>query len=161
MSVLLFDKNSKLLKEKFPHLALELKEPGHTGVEFEVIQSKTGLPVARVIRNNRRVFLNSPYDPVSEADRWLGSLEEKKDDYLLVGGSGFLYHLKALSGRRNFKRIIVYEPCREVFLSCLHEVDWEPLLKGLDFLLVVGDAHQDNAQLLIDYLGASYFGDLK
>lgn len=158
---MLFDKNSKLLKEKFPHLALELKEPGHTGVEFEVIQSKTGLPVARVIRNNRRVFLNSPYDPVSEADRWLGSLEEKKDDYLLVGGSGFLYHLKALSGRRNFKRIIVYEPCREVFLSCLHEVDWEPLLKGLDFLLVVGDAHQDNAQLLIDYLGASYFGDLK
>lgn len=147
--------------QKFPHLVQELQQTGQSETDIEIVQSKTGEPVARAERGGKRLFLNSSYNPQIEADRWVDNLNKNPNSCLILCGLGFLYHLKALSKRSSFKRIVIYEPCREIFLACLHEVDWEQLLTGFNFLLLVGKENKLNADMTVNHLGSDYFSSLE
>jgi hypothetical protein len=159
---LLYHKNREALVQKFPHIGPELEQTegriGAVEIKLEMVKSKTGHPVARIWRDGRQIFLNSPYDPELETDLWLDTIKPNQDECLIIFGAGFLYHLRALNRVRNSLRIVVYEPSPEILLACLREVDWEPLLSGSNFLLITGIDYQFNVMQIFQYMGYDFFG---
>lgn len=147
------EKNRRLLGRKFPYLFKEIDQNGAAEeIEVEVTRSKTGLPVARVNRMNRRLYLNSVYDPEAEAGRWIDSRVRPETECLVICGGGFLYHLKALLQRGIYKKIIVYEPSPVILRSCLQAIDLDQFPKG-DYLLLTGINTELNTGLIMQYLG--------
>jgi hypothetical protein len=71
----------------------------------EIRTSKTNLPVPVV----NRKCLHSTYDPVSEAGKWIETLElnQTEDVCYVIGGIGFGYHVKELAKRVPPHRLIV------------------------------------------------------
>ena len=150
---MLFEKNKNLLKKRFPFLVNELSRRSIEGITLEVEMCKTGLPVARVNQAGRKVYLNSPYDPELDAQRWAtNQIGATTSGNIVVCGGGFLYHIKALLGQKKFDKIIVYEPSRAVFQACLQEIDLEPIC-GPDVLLLVGE----NFEQIGIFLGNDFF----
>jgi hypothetical protein len=148
----LFEKNMAIIAKRFPHLVKWLTDDtGNEGTEVEVLQSKTGLPIPRLSRDGQRVFLNSSYDPELEADRWLTSLVDEQHKGLLIYGSGFLYHLRAVLQAKKFTKVVCYEPSVKVLRSCLAVIDFEELLQ-YDWLLLGGTSYVENIENMNLYL---------
>ncbi|HEX3047063.1 MAG TPA: 6-hydroxymethylpterin diphosphokinase MptE-like protein [Bacillota bacterium] len=147
-----YQNNLRIVKARFPHLLPLLKEANQT-VTFEIQPSKTGVPVARVNQGQRKLWLNSVYNPEAEAERWAETLTERTSNArtLILCGSGFLYHLKAIVSRRRFDKIVCYEPNPLILRAVMEEVDLEEL-REVDFLWISGVDHPRNAQLTSEYL---------
>ena len=83
----MYRKNKDLVKARFPYLKLDDKNHS-LGTDIDILitvsQSKTGLPVAQVTRNNHRVFLNSSYDPELDARRWIQHNLDSEAGHLIL-----------------------------------------------------------------------------
>ncbi len=135
----MFNKNMDLVKKRFPQVYQELlKETADPDLIIEVSQSRTGLPVASVTRNGRKLYLNSPYDPELDARRWAENNRTETSGSCILCGSGFLYHLKALLETASYQKIIVYEPNIEIIKACMQVIDWEPLCVNDQWMLLTG-----------------------
>lgn len=147
-----YQNNLRIVKTRFPHLLPMLKEANQTAT-LEIQLSKTGVPVARVNQDQRKLWLNSIYNPEAEAERWAEKLLERNLEArtLILCGSGFLYHLKAITSRRRFAKIVCYEPDPLILRATMEEVDLEEL-REVDFLWIGGKDHPRNAQLTSEYL---------
>ncbi len=153
---MIFDKNRDLLAKRFPFLREELAGPMDGIIKLETELSKTGLPVAKVYRGDRKVYLNSPYDPELDARRWASNQSISETGSLLVCGGGFLYHLKALLERDNFQKIIVYEPCAAIFKACMQAIDLAPFLASQKLLLLTGADYDQCIQEMTKFLGMDF-----
>ncbi len=135
----MYRKNKDLVKERFPYLKLDDKNHSlGTDIDVTVSQSKTGLPVAQVTRNNHRVFLNSSYDPELDAKRWIQHNLDSKADHLILYGAGFFYHAKALLDSGIIQKLVIYEPSPLILETAMHEIDLAPLFGYDNFLLLTG-----------------------
>lgn len=154
---MLFEKNQNFLNKRFPFLVNQLFGPSTEEITLEVEMSKTGMPVARVNHGGRKVYLNSPYDPELDAQRWADNqTKETASGNILVCGGGFLYHVKALLDRNKFDKVIVYEPSPAIFQACLQEIDLEPVC-GPNLLLLVGEDFEDFYKRIGKFLGNDFF----
>ncbi|NLY74095.1 MAG: DUF115 domain-containing protein [Firmicutes bacterium] len=147
---MIYEKNLNYIKAKYPHLLKELKgKPDSNGITLEINSSRNGLPVARIIKDQRKVYLNSAYDPELEAERWVERHAGDKSALIFCGG-GFLYHLKAVLRLGCYQRVVCYEPSPAILKACLHEVDLSEI-KG-DYLLLAGNNYGECAGLVSQYL---------
>lgn len=143
--------------KRFPFLINQLSGPSTEEITLEIEMSKTGLPVARMNRAGRKVYLNSPYDPELDAQRWAANQTgETASSNILVCGGGFLYHIKALLNLGKFDKIIVYEPSRAVFQACLQAIDLEPVC-GPNVLLLAGTDFKEFHKQIGIFLGNDFF----
>lgn len=100
----------------------------------EIRIAKGGLPIPVVDRK----CLHSPYDPVTEAARWVESLAMKPDEnvYYVVGGLGFGYHLTELLKLIPAERITVIEKDLSLLASAL--ANCPPEIFPAGFRLILG-----------------------
>lgn len=147
----IYEKNMKFINDRFPHLLKELTgKPANNRIHLETSRSRTGLPIARLTKDQRKIHLNSAYDPELEAGRWVERRAGNVKGALILCGGGFLYHLKAVLKLGRYQRVVCYEPSPSVLKACLQEVDLSGI-KG-DYLLLTGDAYSECANLISQYL---------
>ncbi|MCM3389087.1 DUF115 domain-containing protein [Ureibacillus chungkukjangi] len=81
-------------------------------IEFNVAESRNGLPIIEAVIDGKALLLHSKYDPVKEAERFIDSMKEKIEaaDHILFYGAGMGYHIKAFFERYPEKIASVYEP---------------------------------------------------
>lgn len=147
-----YEKNLKLISARFPFLLKELNTATkNPNLIIETVSSKTGPPVARIVKNGRQIYLNSPYNPELEAERWAERHAADGKSALFIFGGGFLYHLKAMLKKGCYKKVVCYEPSPELLKECLHKVDLTGL-QNCDFLLVTGGNYTEVTGLISEYL---------
>lgn len=146
-----YEKNYNLIKVKYPYLIKELNgTAANNDLKLETSHSRRGMPVLRVTRKERRIFLNSPYDPVLEAERWAERRGGNAKGALILCGGGFLYHLRALIKQGHYQKVVCYEPSPAILKDCLHEIDLTEI-KG-DYLLLTGNNYDECVNLIGEYL---------
>ena len=147
---MIYEKNLNYIKAKYPHLLKELNgKPDSNGITLEINSSRNGLPVGRVIKDQRKIYLNSAYDPELEAERWVERHAGDKNALIICGG-GFLYHLKAVLRLGCYQRVVCYEPSPAILKACLREVDLSEI-KG-EYLLLTGNNYSECVGLVSQYL---------
>ena len=148
-----FEKNLQYIRGRYPHLIKEIEgQGGASEVRVEICRSKNGLPVARLVKENRSIYLNSIYDPELEAKRWAARFADDPHSVLVLCGGGFLYHLKEILNTDKFKKVVCYEPCPEILKACLQEIDLESVIGNKDVLLVAGVNQEQNIYNIGRYL---------
>jgi hypothetical protein len=147
----IYEKNIKFISDRYPYLLKELNEKSaKDGTDLEICRSRTGLPVLRVTKGERKVYLNSAYDPELEAKRWAERRSGNEKGSLILCGGGFFYHLKAILNLGGYQRIVCYEPSPVILKASLQEMDLSEI-KG-DFLLLTGNNYNECANLVSQYL---------
>lgn len=137
-----FERNLKILRERFPSVAVQLDRIQSYGTNHsvnssgvvEVSESVEG-PVITVDGQP----LDHPSKPKSGADSWvvraISSLDLRGSGSLVVVGFGGGYHLESIVQRYD-GRLIACEPSLEAFKGALRNRDLTELLHKLDKLFV-------------------------
>ncbi len=147
-----YQKNMKFIKKRFPHL-LPFLEANQEKEEIEVLSSKTGLLVARMKREDSKIYLNSFYNPEGEAKRWAEGLREDDHSCLIICGGGYFYHIKEILACNYFEKVICYEPNLGILRSCLTNRDLAEILSNPQFFLISSMEHKQNIKLMNHFLG--------
>lgn len=92
--------------------------------------AKNGQSIIAIRDEHWETWLNSRYNPELEASRWAESLrsEVEQKDNLLIFGFGFGYHADAVMRAFPDKKLFIYEPDLDVFLTAIERIDLRPIL---------------------------------
>ena len=145
----------QLIMERYPYLLPELNNVESESLVLENLQSKNDLPILKVHQKAEYFYFHSLYDPVKEAMRWVEKFDQTKPGYILLLGIGFGYQLREFLKKDYLKKMICYEPSREIFKEMLQMVDLEELLGQAEVLILVGNEDQVNVQLLWQFIGVN------
>jgi hypothetical protein len=134
--------NISIIEKTEPHLLSLLNEAG-TSDDIEVIASKNGDPVPVLHIEKRRISIHSKFDPVKEAERFMGEINTEKHNLFLVFGFGFGFHLEALLGKIGpDSTVMVFEKDISLFSEALKRRDLTRLL-GDTRLIILLDPRED------------------
>ena len=141
-----FEKNLSALAMRYPDIAwkntlMPLKEQMPAGIRLE--QSRSGTPT--LITENGAV--HSQYNPQSEAEKVVQSLQTDMDGYILIGlGLGYL----ARQAHRQYpqKTLVLIEPEIPVFVLMLRYFDMSDLIGDSNVHFFFSSYRDDLLQLL-------------
>lgn len=118
--------------------------------------AKNGDTVIAYHKEGRDYYLNSRYNPASEAEKFMADCCDVLEQCFItlygLGNGAFareFFH-------RNTKNTgcFVYEPCADIFMRAMHDVDLRDLLASERFFLAVSGINEDQFGLwLQDYFG--------
>lgn len=85
-------------------------------MKYYTEKSKTGLPTLYSIKDNRKIYLHSKYNPEAEAQNIVSKYEPTKYDYIIILGLGLGYVVKEICARTDNKtKIYVIEKDEEIY----------------------------------------------
>ncbi|WP_100401663.1 motility associated factor glycosyltransferase family protein [Bacillus sp. FJAT-42315] len=108
-------------------------------MKFELIETRTA-PTVKVCKEDSYFYLHSKYDPLKEAVKWVGGIDQEKlqTKELMVIGCGVGYHIRALRQVCPNKKIAVYELNSHFYDWIVQTGEMDDLLKdeNITFLVV-------------------------
>jgi len=148
--------NLMFLREYYPEIynLVRNKTPNKAYINGE--PSKNGT-VNVALRNEQGTLLHlySKYDPQLEVARWTESHDERvlNAEHVLMVGFGLGYHAEAFMNAYPNKRVYIYEPNVEIFLSAIELNDLRSILGNRNVaMFAVGQEDQ----LIMDMLEGIY-----
>jgi hypothetical protein len=108
---------------------------------IQIETSKSGAPTAKLQIGEKELYLHSKYDPLKEAIRNIGSLEEYGlNTVFILFGLGLGYNLYALSKYAKENIIVIIEPNEELYLYVKELEHVKPILEKATVISLVGNA---------------------
>lgn len=123
----IYEKNMESLRNRFPQLAAAIEERDYQEKNHalaEVMESGV-MPVLRITRENRKLYINGPRRPSETAKRKIeqwGKLR-RNTPVCIVGMGDMAFIQEILIQTDDSVHIMVYEPSVSVFLYMLKNVD--------------------------------------
>lgn len=113
--------NRNVLRMKDRELLNKMSEWDHQQPTGQVIveQAKTGVLTMKVIQDDKTQYLQSKYNPQSEAQRFAGKFTDEPIHYVLFVGVGTAYHIEAFMEDHPDAKFAIYEPNEEVLHAYL------------------------------------------
>jgi len=150
MSEHLYQKNLKVLRERFPSLAhiLQNEKPG--GFCCVSIASSTGDPTLQVSLDKRRILLHSRNDPKAEARRFAESSTEGTEQFFVLIGFGAGYLVEALQARNKNAFILVIEPDPCILREGMKTRDLSSILGSDRVLMIPGTREARSLRIPFD-----------
>jgi len=148
--------NLMFLREQYPEIyeLVRNRRPNISYLTGELTKNGQANILVRV-EDGTALHLYSKYDPGLEADRWAESLDDsvlRANDILMVG-FGLGYHAKAFLDSFPDKRVYIYEPNLEVFLTAIETTDLRTILNNKQIaMFAIGDGDH----IIIDMLTEMY-----
>ncbi len=137
MTVDILSKNLSLLKSLHPK-AYEIINSTQSSLEYEVSLSQSGYPtLSHLNAKGSKKHLLSKYDPIREANRFIGSLGASDATNFIVVGMGLGYHITELiKATSEHSKIVVIENDMHLARLAFEANDQEQLLThpGLTFI---------------------------
>jgi len=142
-----FEKNMSVLQASDPDIVKRLAE-NTPDMDIDCIDSKKG-PVPEVIRDGRKLYVHSRFDPVKEAERFISEVDAAQFDLFIVCGFGFGYHIEALAEHVAPDAIIlVIEKSASMLKGAFSARDLRGLAGNPGFFLLLDPSEDDIALTL-------------
>ncbi|WP_372629525.1 6-hydroxymethylpterin diphosphokinase MptE-like protein [Cohnella sp.] len=134
-----------LVRNKTPNKAYITGEPSKNGTANVALRNEQGI----------LLHLYSKYDPQLEVARWTESHDDRvlNADHVLMVGFGLGYHAEAFMNAYPNKRVYIYEPNVELFLTAIESNDLRNVL-GNQNVAMFAVGQED--QLIMDMLVSIY-----
>ena len=141
------DSNLESLKNKnrsLYHRILKAKELWEGEKQVYKDTARNGESILGVYRNGKKYALNSQYNPTHEAEMWTsGFFWNGYENIVILFGLGNGCYVRTLMQEVNVKKILVYEPCKEIFCYALQHFDMKDILESEKVLLCVEGLGED------------------
>jgi hypothetical protein len=143
-----FDANMALLRERFPELQARVAGAPDDG-SVEAVDTGRGERVPAVVRDGKRLFVHSKFDPRKEAGRFIGEIDPGEYDLFIVFGFGFGFHAEELMARMGKESLLlVIEKSPLMLRRALECRDLSGLLRDERFLLLLDPGEDEIAAAL-------------
>lgn len=150
-----YTKNLEVLKEHYPDIYKELNSDklNKDKLAVEVETAKNGELIVKVKDGERWVYLNSKYNPSSEADKYMSDMYDMPEQSLLaVFGMSNCAFIRAFTDNNTDDTcVVVYEPSVDIFLTVIKHIDITDILENPRVNLIIKglnghmlDAYMDN-----------------
>lgn len=144
----LLDRNMALLRERFPAVYDRVSAVADDG-SVEAVQTSGGEFVPAVVRDGKRLFVHSRFDPRKEAERFIGGIDPAEYDLFIVSGFGFGYHAEELLSRMGGDSILLaIEKSPLMLRKALECRDLSGLLSDARLLLLIDPTEDEIAAAL-------------
>lgn len=136
-----YNSNLERLKNKnrslyYRILKAEEQWEGEKQVDKDTAQN--GESILSIYANGRKYALNSQYNPTHEAKMWeSGFFWNGYENIVILFGLGNGCYVRTLMQEVNVKKILVYEPSKEIFHYVLKHFDMKDVLESEKVLLCV------------------------
>ena len=141
------EKNYGILKEKHPRVWSFLT--GSEPQSYDVFENDTGDRVPAVVRDGKKIFLHSKFNPYKEAERMISEIRASDFDLIVVFGFGFAYHLEVLLGKMmSGAMLLVIEKDPSIIQSALTNRNLVNLLSDDRVIILVNPGEDDIADML-------------
>ncbi len=119
--------------------------------------SPKGYPVMKIKLGDRESYICSKYDPLKEAERFVGSIEEYDAETLfIIYGLGLGYHIEELiNSVSENNKILILEPDWQVFKKANELVDLQKIISNPNIFILVGNSSENVVKILWAYINAS------
>lgn len=129
------DENLKVLKKKDPVLydKISFFHGDDEDIKIYMSESKNGLGVSVVEKEGKKQYLNSIYNPINEADKFVSQYNEKVIDYSVMVFFGFgngIISSTLLNNLPEHVKYIFYEPSPNIFMHTLQNFDLKKVLNN-------------------------------
>ena len=142
-----YEKNISVLQSSAPDIVKRLAADT-PDMDIDCIDSKKG-PVPEVIRDGRKLYVHSRFDPVKEAERFISEVDAAQFDLFIVCGFGFGYHIEALAEHVAPDAIIlVIEKSASMLKGAFSARDLRGLAGNPGFFLLLDPSEDDIALTL-------------
>mgnify|MGYP000756545711 FL=1 len=150
---MIYEKNLSQLKYSENDIYEKICDPdfcwdeGRSVIEY----AKNGEPVLVYIQEDgTKEYLGSRYNPTQEAEKFMADCVDlpEKATLVLVGfGNGA--HIREFMSKSKKKdtNCIVFEPCKDLFMRILHDIDISDILKDERVHIVVNDMNNKMASI--------------
>ena len=152
----IYEKNLRIIKDRdmrFYQAIVDYEDMWDT--ELAVAESaKNGDTVVMYYREGRGYYLNSRYNPGAEAEKFMADCYDVLEQCFitLYGFGNGAFAREFLHRNQKNTGCFVYEPCADIFMRVLHDIDITDLLASDRFFLAVDGLNQDQFGLwLQDY----------
>ncbi|MBP7736957.1 MAG: motility associated factor glycosyltransferase family protein [Spirochaetes bacterium] len=137
-----YEGNMAVLKRRFPDIQGPVAAAADDG-SIEAVETKLGGFVPALSKEGKRLFIHSKFDPVKEAERFIGEIDTAAFDLFIVFGFGFGYHVEELlRGMGGDSLVLVIEKSPLMIRRAMECRDLGPLL-GDERVLILIDPNED------------------
>ena len=112
--------NINYLRKKYPHIREKLKtleETDHR--DFQIEDTKRGNKTLVYIKDGKKQYLHSKYDPIREAEALVEEYKGTKDSHIVFYGTGLGYHIEAFIKENPNNDFYIIEPQAEILEAFL------------------------------------------
>ncbi len=143
----IFNRNMKVLEEKYPGLAEQIKKNRIDGNRYKVVQSQTGEPNILVADHNNFIMLYDNTSPFEYCKKYFEGLNISYAPIVMFLGFGLGYHLhmftRLYADKLMAKRIIIFEEDINFFHLAMGMIDLHQFIAHPNIHFFVGEAPGD------------------
>jgi hypothetical protein len=111
-------KSFEILKDHHEQCYRKLQK---TGLFPEVVIAKTGDPVPLMVKNHKKMYIHSRFDPQKEAERFIDQAAASGITLYIVLGFGFAYHIETLLKKIDNNTMVMVIDNDPALLKCALE----------------------------------------
>lgn len=150
---MLYEENLAVIKSKYKSIYDVINAGRMTSQSYISIEAahKGGQTIVYHIQE-RDIYLNSKYDPENEANKYMSKYFDMADESIL-----FMYGLSSGSYVREFikntkknVKCIIYEPCVDVFMQVIKNIDIRDILGSSRAYIVVEGINDEDFSIVVE-----------
>lgn len=127
---------------------------------FVVEKAKDGTDILGIVRDGRKIMLNSTYRPKDEAEKFVGKIIWTENSITVFFGLGNGQIVSEIQNKINKEAtLLVYEPCKELFFFTMEQFDLTPIIEDTRVAFFVGGIDDElfsfNLNLLMNNVNLS------
>ncbi len=150
----ILNKNIETLKKYYPVIAEKTEEyisEQKVSEKAFVDMAVDGSYIAGVVSEGRDWYFNSRYNPYKAAIDWVAQFENINFQslFVIMGMANGMYVRELLNKLSDTNKLLMYEPCSELFFEVIRYVDISDIISDARVYLVVGEI---NIRLLTEVL---------
>ncbi|MBO5424117.1 MAG: motility associated factor glycosyltransferase family protein [Lachnospiraceae bacterium] len=150
---MIYEKNLRVLQEKHNDLYLGIigLEQGSSPSLVDITLSKVQEPVVVYNSDAGAIYLNSRYNPSKEAEKFMEEYINmpNRSVQVMFGLSTGVFLREFLNKNNKEMTCIVFEPCKEIFLSVIQSIDITDILNDKRVRIVVDELNTDSFNLFL------------
>ncbi|GIQ69978.1 hypothetical protein XYCOK13_28020 [Xylanibacillus composti] len=125
--------NLIIFREYYPNLYRILRNKTRDSLKYELMDSRSGLRTLQYTNKDKQILtpIHSKYDPMNEAEKWIGQQYDKlaRSRHIIIYGFGLGYHIEKLIYEFPDVNLYIYEPDIEIMLASMEARDLSSILK--------------------------------
>jgi hypothetical protein len=136
----IFNRNMKVLKNKYFNLCSRLINLSEEKLDIEILDTRDNNKYMRISNDIRTININSRYKPADEAKKWADNIEISRNSKFVVLGFGLGYRITELSNKmRSENSLLIIEPNIDIFKKAISSIDYTKVLKKDNVILLIGE----------------------
>lgn len=144
---MIYDNNLEALRQNYQKVyeAIDGRKLKCGSSQISVKTAKTGDKIIVVNNEDKEIYMNSRYNPQSEADKYMGEAFDLPDEALLImyGLSNGSYIRSYLEHANSKTKCVIYEPSIDIFLNVLNEIDITDILMSERVRIIVSGINDE------------------